>query len=62
MLSRQIITLSEHSAIFSFCIKPPPVFKTFVLSIFEWPLKRGFTVDAADIISRQHFHDNKMAG
>ena len=22
----------------------PFVFKTFVLSIFEWPLKRGFTV------------------
>ena len=22
----------------------PPVFKTFVLSIFEWPLKTGFTV------------------
>ena len=25
-------------------IKPPFVFKTFVLSIFEWPLKTGFTV------------------
>ena len=25
-------------------IKLPFVFKTFVLSIFEWPLKTGFTV------------------
>ena len=35
----------EHSAILSTCIKPPPVFKTFVLSIFEWSLKTGFTVN-----------------
>ena len=34
----------EHSAICSTCIKPPSVFKTFVLSIFEWPLKTGYTV------------------
>ena len=26
------------------CIKLPSVFKTFVLSIFEWPLKTGLTV------------------
>ena len=26
------------------CIKPPFVIKIFVLSIFEWPLKTGFTV------------------
>ena len=31
----------EHSAIF---IKLPFVIKIFVLSIFEWPLKTGFTV------------------
>ena len=36
--------LFEHSAILSTCIKLPSVFKTFVLSIFEWPLKTGFTV------------------
>ena len=30
--------------IFDF-IKLPFVFKTFVLSIFEWPLKTGFTVN-----------------
>ena len=33
----------EHSAILSTFIKLPFVFKTFVLSIFEWPLKTGFT-------------------
>ena len=26
------------------CTKLPPVFTTFVSSIFEWPLKTGFTV------------------
>ena len=34
----------EHSAILSTCTKRSPVFKTFVLSMFEWPLKTGFTV------------------
>ena len=32
-------------------IKLPFVFKTFVLSIFEWPLKTGFTVTFQKIIS-----------
>ena len=37
--------LREHSAILAtFIIKVPFVFKTFVLSIFEWTLKIGFTV------------------
>ena len=36
--------LQEHSAILSTFIKLPFVFKIFVLSIFEWPLKTGFTV------------------
>ena len=35
----------EHSAILSTFIKLPYVFKTFVLSVIEWPLKAGFTVD-----------------
>ena len=35
---------TEHSAILSTCIKLPSVFKTFVLYIFKWPLKTGFTV------------------
>ena len=36
----------EHSAILQTFIKLPFVYKTFVLSIFEWPLKIGFTVIA----------------
>ena len=32
---------NEHSAILSTCIKLPPVFKAFGLSIFEWPLQTG---------------------
>ena len=34
----------EYSAIRSTFIKLPFVIKIFVLSIFEWPLKTGFTV------------------
>ena len=34
----------EHSAIRSTFIKLPFVIKIFVMSIFEWPLKTGFTV------------------
>ena len=37
----------EHSAILLTLIKLPFVIKVFVLSIFEWPLKTGFTVDDA---------------
>ena len=33
-----------HSAILLTFIKLPFVFNIFVLSIFEWPLKTGFTV------------------
>ena len=36
--------LGDHSAILSTFIKLPFSIKTFVLSIFEWPLKTGFTV------------------
>ena len=43
--------LQEHSAILSTFIKLLFVFKTFVLSIFEWPLKTGFTVDILTIYS-----------
>ena len=42
----QVIVLQnaprEHSTILSTFIKLPFVFKTIVLSIFEWPLKTGF--------------------
>ena len=34
----------EHSAILLMCIKLPPFFKTFILSIFEWLLKTDLTV------------------
>ena len=34
----------EHSAILSNFIKLQFVLKIFVLSIFEWSLKKGFTV------------------
>ena len=34
----------EHSAILSTFIRLPFSIKTFVLSIFKWPLKTGFTV------------------
>ena len=33
----------EHSAILSTFIKLPFTIKTFVVSIFQWPLKTGFT-------------------
>ena len=35
----------EHSAILSTFIKLPFVINIFVLSIFEWPLKTGFSVN-----------------
>ena len=34
----------EHSAILSTFIKLPVVLNAFALSIFQWPLKTGFTV------------------
>ena len=34
----------EHSAILSTSIKLASVIKIFVLSVFEWPLKTGFTL------------------
>ena len=38
--------LMQVKSILSTFIKLPFVVKTFVLSIFEWPLKTGFTVSA----------------
>ena len=34
----------EHSAVLLACIELPHGFKTFILSIFKWLLKIGFTV------------------
>ena len=38
----------EHSAILSTFIKLPFAIRTFSLTIFEWPLKTGFTVYVAE--------------
>ena len=35
---------AEHTAILSTFVKLQLVIEIFVLSIFEWPLKTGFTV------------------
>ena len=40
----------EHSAILLTFIKQPFVIKIFILSIFEWPLKTGFTVHCYTVI------------
>ena len=39
-----LIKSIAECSLLSTCIKLPPVFKTFALSSFEWPLKTGFTV------------------
>ena len=39
----------EHSAVLLNCIELPHGFNAFVLSIFEWPLKTGFTVLAVSV-------------
>ena len=44
-------TFKLHSAIHLTYIKLPFVIKTFVLSIFKWPLKKGFTVPSFSSIS-----------
>ena len=43
VFGKKILSL-EHSAILSTFIKLPYALKSFVLSIFEWPLKTGITV------------------
>ena len=44
----------EHSAILSIFIKLSFVIKICVLSIFEWPLKTGFTVDLYSLFDFVH--------
>ena len=44
LMQVKVLQNREHSAILKTCIKLPPVFKSFILSIFEWPLKTGLTV------------------
>ena len=43
----------DHSAILLTFIKLPFVIKSFVLSIFEWPLKTGFIRVANDEVADQ---------
>ena len=42
----------EHSAILLTFIKLPFAIKTYVLSIFEWPLKTGFAVVTVHAVLR----------
>ena len=44
MQVKSIAECFKHSAILLTFIKLPFSIKTFVLSIFKWPLKTGFTV------------------
>ena len=44
MQVKSIAECLEHSAMISTFIYLPIVFNTFVLSIFEWPLKTSLTV------------------
>ena len=46
----------EHSAILSTFNNPPFVFKIFVLSFFEWPLKTGFTVYLISMFLSLYFY------
>ena len=39
-----------HYAVLLTCIKLPCGFSTFVMSIFEWPLKTGFTVCVSSFV------------
>ena len=48
----------EHSAILSTFIQIPFVFETIVLSVFEWPLKTGFTVEANSVDPEQAYRSS----
>ena len=52
----------EHSAILSTFIKLPFVMKIFVLSIFEWPLKTGFTAHVFLIRVENNVDPDQMTG
>ena len=51
----------EHSAILLTFVKQPFVFKTSILSIFEWPLKTGFTVLFSESIILQNQLQDAMS-
>ena len=46
----------QYSAILLTCIKLLSVFKNFLLSIFEWPLKTGFTGRPGEHFVGIHLH------
>ena len=48
----------EHSAILSTFIKLPFAIKLFVLSIFMWPLKTGFTVIHISMYKCINYYEN----
>ena len=52
----------ERSAVLLTCIKLPHGFKTFILSIFEWPLKTGFTVLRFSLYLKKIYNDCKIWG
>ena len=47
-----LMQVKKHSAILKLLF----VIKVFVLSIFEWPLKTGFTVYASSVPNMNHLH------
>ena len=51
----KVLLQGEYSAIFPTFFKLPFVIKIFVLSIFEWTLKIGFTVDSVVVKKRKCF-------
>ena len=50
----------EHSAVLLTCIKLPHGLKTFVLSIFKWPLKTGFTVQVCILVNVSCFFVSRL--
>ena len=50
----------EQSTILLTFIKQPFVINIFVLSIFEWPFYKGFTLYGADYKNRQQFQDKNI--
>ena len=48
-----IFFVMQGKCLFSNISRPAYVFKTFVLSIFEWPLKTGFTVSGCTLTIRR---------
>ena len=50
----------EHFAMLLTSIKLPFAIKTLVLSIFEWQLKTGFTVEMVSLLNHTFFFLSKL--